>query len=206
MQLNASPHLAKAALKVLVPFATNNLCQSSFSTFLHLKSKTFQSPNLSEPDEDMRVATSNKELHCSMIVEKTTKEPCLIVGVLYCKFIVLLYRCKLCQYQLLFDFRIGVRENSTKAQGVRAGRKVKNHQCRGCELVCEVASTILRDPFKIDCPINFSSCSGGSKRCTRTVVSEKTPAGVLTIFENRSGAGVSFFRKGRSRSGAESVF
>jgi len=26
MQLNASPQLAKAALKVLVPFATNNLC------------------------------------------------------------------------------------------------------------------------------------------------------------------------------------
>jgi len=94
MQLNASPHLAKAALKVLVPFATNNLCQSNFSTLLHLKGKT---RNLSEPDEDMRVATSNKELHCSMIVEKkTTKEPCLIVGILYCKFIVLLHRCKLC--------------------------------------------------------------------------------------------------------------
>jgi len=26
MHLNASPQLAKAALKVLVPFATNNLC------------------------------------------------------------------------------------------------------------------------------------------------------------------------------------
>jgi len=26
MQLNASPQLAKAALKMLVPFATNNLC------------------------------------------------------------------------------------------------------------------------------------------------------------------------------------
>ena len=26
MQLNASPQIAKAALKVLVPFATNNLC------------------------------------------------------------------------------------------------------------------------------------------------------------------------------------
>jgi len=70
MQLNASPHSAEAALKVLVPFATNNLCQSSFSTPLHLKSTT---RNLSEPDEDMRVATSNKELHCSMIVEKNNK-------------------------------------------------------------------------------------------------------------------------------------
>jgi len=70
MQLNVSPQLAKAALKVLVPFATNNIRQSSFSSLLHLKSKT---RNLSEPDEDMRVATSNKELHCSMIVEKNNK-------------------------------------------------------------------------------------------------------------------------------------
>ena len=29
-------------------------------------------------------------------------------------------------------------------------------------------------------------------------MSESTPAGVLTIFENRSGAGVDFLRKGRS--------
>ena len=60
MQLNASPQLAKAALQVLVPFATNNLCYSSFSTLLHVKSKA---RNLSERDEDMRVATSNKEPH-----------------------------------------------------------------------------------------------------------------------------------------------
>jgi len=41
----------------------------SFSTLLHLKSK---SRNLSEPDEGMRM-TSNKEPHCSMIVEKNNK-------------------------------------------------------------------------------------------------------------------------------------
>jgi len=70
MQLNASPQLAKAALQVLVPFATNNLCYSSFSTLLHVKSKA---RNLSERDEDMRVATSNKEPHCSMIIEKNNK-------------------------------------------------------------------------------------------------------------------------------------
>ena len=40
------------------------------------------------------------------------------------------------------------------------------------------------------------------QRCTGARVSEWTPAGVLTIFENRSGAGVDFLRKGRSRSGA----
>ena len=31
-------------------------------------------------------------------------------------------------------------------------------------------------------------------------MSEWTPAGVLTIFENRSGAGVDFSKEGRSRS------
>jgi len=31
---------------------------------------------------------------------------------------------------------------------------------REYELICAVASAIPRDPFKIDCPINFSSCSG----------------------------------------------
>jgi len=42
----------------------------------------------------------------------------------------------------------------------------------------------------------------GYQQCTRSGVSEWTPAGVLTIFENKSGAGVDFLRKGRSRSGA----
>jgi len=42
----------------------------------------------------MRVATSNKEPHSSMIIEKkTTKEPYLIIGIPYCKFMALLYRC-----------------------------------------------------------------------------------------------------------------
>jgi len=33
------------------------------------------------------------------------------------------------------------------------------------------------------------------QRCTGAGVSEWTPAGVLTNFENRSGAGVDFFKK-----------
>jgi len=37
-------------------------------------------------------------------------------------------------------------------------------------------------------------------------MSEKTPVRVLKIFENRSGAGVDFLRKGRSRSGAGDSF
>jgi len=40
------------------------------------------------------------------------------------------------------------------------------------------------------------------QRCTGAGVSEWTPAGVLTNFENRSGAGLDFLRKGRSGAGA----
>jgi len=40
---------------------------------------------------------------------------------------------------------------------------------------------------------------GGHQGCTGAVVSEWTPAGVSTVFENRSGAGFDFSRKGRSR-------
>jgi len=40
---------------------------------------------------------------------------------------------------------------------------------------------------------------GMHQRCTGAGVSEWTPAGVLTIFENRSGAGVDFFKEGRSQ-------
>jgi len=36
---------------------------------------------------------------------------------------------------------------------------------------------------------------GMHQRCTGAGVSEWTPAGVLTIFENRSGAGVVFLRR-----------
>jgi len=45
-----------------------------------------------------------------------------------------------------------------------------------------------------------SGISGLNKRCTGAGVSEWTPTGVLTIFENSSGAGVVLLRKGRSRS------
>jgi len=41
------------------------------------------------------------------------------------------------------------------------------------------------------------------QRCTGAGASEWTPAGVLKIFENRSGAGVDFFKEGAE---LESVF
>jgi len=80
-QLNAYPQLTKTALKVLVPFATNYLCQSGFSTLLHFKSKA---KNLSEPDEDMRVAISNKEPHCSMIIEKKNNKRAITIFDCWC--------------------------------------------------------------------------------------------------------------------------
>jgi len=65
----------------------------------------------------------------------------LIVCVPYCKLIVFLFRCNeivLVLYQLLFDFRQGVRENLTKAQRVRVGWKVKNHCATASEVFCEL--------------------------------------------------------------------
>jgi len=68
---------------------------------------------------------------------KKATEPCLIVGVLNCNFIVLLYRCNEIVYQLLFDFRQGLWENLKKAQGVRVGRKVRTTWLRsGCCKCC----------------------------------------------------------------------
>jgi len=44
------------------------------------------------------------------------------------------------------------------------------------------------------------------QRCTGTGGSEWTPAGVLTIFENRSGAVVDFFKKGPELEWSRSQF
>jgi len=48
------------------------MLKRAVSLLLYLKSKV---RNLSKPNEDMRVAISNKEPHCSMIIEITTKKP-----------------------------------------------------------------------------------------------------------------------------------
>ena len=63
-----------------------------------------------------------------MIIEKNSKRPCLIVGVLYCKFIALLYRCN---ETVLVSITIWFQTRDTRkfneSYGVRVGRNVKNH-------------------------------------------------------------------------------
>jgi len=54
-QMAAYPHLAKRALNVLIPFTTTYLCESGFSTLLHIKSKC---RNRLDVSDDMRVALS----------------------------------------------------------------------------------------------------------------------------------------------------
>ncbi|CAM1332448.1 ZBED8 (predicted) [Pycnogonum litorale] len=52
-----SPQLAERALEVLVPFATTYLCETGFSTLVHIKTKA---RNRLDASDDMRVAISKK--------------------------------------------------------------------------------------------------------------------------------------------------
>jgi len=52
-----------------VPFSATSLCESGFSTLLHVKTKARKI----KPYENMRVAISNKEPRYSMIIEKYNK-------------------------------------------------------------------------------------------------------------------------------------
>jgi len=65
-QLNTS-NLAKTAFEVLVIFTTNCLRESGFSTLLHIRTKA---RNRLESGDDVQVAITNKELHCSMNIDK----------------------------------------------------------------------------------------------------------------------------------------
>jgi len=58
-QLNTFPQLAERALEVLVPFATTYLCETGFSTLVHIKTKA---RNRLDASDDMRVAISKKNL------------------------------------------------------------------------------------------------------------------------------------------------
>jgi len=86
------PAVSKGSFESACAICNKLLMLKRFLNSLHFKSKA---RNLSEPDEDMRVAISNNDPHYSMTIKKKQKshQLCLIVGVLYCKFIVLLYRC-----------------------------------------------------------------------------------------------------------------
>jgi len=54
---------------------------------------------------------------------------------------------------------------------------------------------LTTDPMQSNFWIVFSHWRSVGQRCTGAGASEWTPAGVLTIFENRSGAGVDFFKE-----------
>jgi len=69
MQLNTLPQLVNIVFENLVPFSAICLCESSFSTLLHMKAKA---RNI-KPCDNMRVAISNKEPCYSMIIEKYNK-------------------------------------------------------------------------------------------------------------------------------------
>ena len=58
-QLKKFPQLAERALEVLVPFATTYLCETGFSTLVHIKTKA---RNRLDASDDIRVAISKKNL------------------------------------------------------------------------------------------------------------------------------------------------
>ncbi|XP_068235481.1 protein FAM200C-like [Palaemon carinicauda] len=68
-QLEAYSALATEALGVLVPFATNYLCQQEFSCLLHIKTK---SRNRLNSEHDKRVALSTRTPRFNAIREKKT--------------------------------------------------------------------------------------------------------------------------------------
>ncbi|CAM1328316.1 ZBED8 (predicted) [Pycnogonum litorale] len=70
-QLNTFLQLAERALEILVPFATTYLCETGFSTLVHIKTKA---RNRLDASDDMRVAISKKEPRFSMIIDEKQQQ------------------------------------------------------------------------------------------------------------------------------------
>ena len=72
-QLEMFPQLAKSALKIkiLVPFATNNLSKTGFSTLVSIKTKP---RNCFDPGDDMRVAITKKESRFKLIMGRRQQQ------------------------------------------------------------------------------------------------------------------------------------
>lgn len=66
-QFTVFPNLAKAALEILMPFATTYLCELGFSSLLHFKTKSRSGFSVSD---DIRVAISKKVPRFSDIIEQ----------------------------------------------------------------------------------------------------------------------------------------
>ena len=86
MQLNASPQLATAALKCLCHLQqiTYAKAVSQLSYTSNVRPGMFQSPM-----KTCEWRPQTKSLTAAWSLKKITKEPCLIVGVPYCNFIVI---------------------------------------------------------------------------------------------------------------------
>ncbi|XP_042240697.1 zinc finger BED domain-containing protein 5-like [Homarus americanus] len=66
------PKVSEIVLRVLLPFSTTYLCESGFSTLLHIKSK---SRNRLDVDPDMRCALSVTQPRISRLTERKQCQP-----------------------------------------------------------------------------------------------------------------------------------
>ena len=66
------PQISKLAFRTLLPFATTYLCESGFSTLLHIKTKE---RNRMKVEHDMRLALSNTQPEISRLAAQTQAQP-----------------------------------------------------------------------------------------------------------------------------------
>ena len=66
------PILSMAALRVIVPFASTYLCESGFSTLVHIKSKARNQLNVVE--DDMRLAISKTQPCIAMLAAEMQQQ------------------------------------------------------------------------------------------------------------------------------------
>jgi hypothetical protein len=70
-QLKGYSNLANKALSILIPFSTTYLCETGFSTLLHIKDKK---RNRLDPADDMRVALSRVKPRVDLIVQRKQQQ------------------------------------------------------------------------------------------------------------------------------------
>ena len=65
------PILSMAALRVIIPFASTYLCESGFSTLVHIKSKARNQLNV---EDDMRLAISKTQPCIAMLAAEMQQQ------------------------------------------------------------------------------------------------------------------------------------